>query len=137
MSEAREGGCQCGAVRYRVAGEPLALAACHCTECQRQSGSAFGMSLVVKREDFEILSGELRSFTRSSDSGRPLHCHFCPGCGCRIYHDPAYMDGVVNVRAGTLDETAGLEPTVHVWTKSKQRWVLIPPDAKTKEANPV
>lgn len=137
MSEAREGGCQCGAVRYRVRGEPLALAACHCTECQRQTGSAFGMSLVVKRADFEILSGELRRFTRTAESGRPLHCHFCPDCGCRIYHEPTFTDAVVNVKAGTLDDPRGLEPSVHVWTKSKQRWVPIPPDAKTLETNPI
>ena len=88
MAEQREGGCQCGGIRYRIEAEPVALVACHCTECQRQSGSAFGMSLLVPRDGFR-LSGTPKRFTRSSDSGRPVDCFFCPDCGTRIYHLPA------------------------------------------------
>jgi hypothetical protein len=81
-----EGGCQCGAVRYRLVGEPLDLYACHCRECQRQSGSAFGMSLIVPADAFRLLSGELASFTRTCDSGGTLECSFCRSCGTRIHH---------------------------------------------------
>jgi len=119
----REGGCQCGAVRYRIQGEALALAICHCTECQRQSGSAFGMSLITRKQDFTLLRGELKRFTRSSDSGRPVICAFCPECGTRIHHEPAYLEGVVNVKPGTLDDTSWLKPTIQGWTASKQPWL--------------
>ena len=83
----REGGCQCGRVRYRIEGEPVILGICHCSECQRQSGSAFGMSMVIPKPQFTLLQGELKSFTRSSESGRPVTCCFCPECGTRIYHE--------------------------------------------------
>ncbi len=136
MSEACEGGCQCGAVRYRIRGEPLALGVCHCTECQRQSGSAFGMSLVVRKEDFELASGELRDFTRTSDSGRPVRCAFCPTCGTRIFHEPRYLEGVLNVKPGTLDDTSGLAPTLQIWTSRKQGWVVLREDVQRFEKQP-
>jgi len=137
MAESREGGCQCGSVRYRIGSAPLALSVCHCKECQRQSGSAFGMSLVVRKEDFDLLQGELRDFTRDSESGRPVRCAFCPGCGTRIYHEPTFMKGVLNVKPGTLDETSALEPTLQVWTRSKQAWVVVPDRVKSFEKQPV
>ena len=131
MMRSMEGGCQCGKVRYRIDGEPLNLAVCHCTECQRQSGSAFGMSLAVKSESFRLLSGELRRFTTLCDSGRTKDCTFCPGCGTRIYHQ--VVDEVLVVKAGTLDDTSWLNPSAHYWTKRKQPWVLIPPGVRCIE----
>ena len=127
MGAAMEGGCQCRKVRYRLEGEPLGLTVCHCTECQRQSGSAFGMSLAVPRSAFRLLSGELKTFTTVCDSGRNKECAFCPGCGTRIYHQgPAAM----SIKAGTLDDTSRLEPAAHYWTKRKQPWVAIPDGAR-------
>jgi hypothetical protein len=123
MEKSREGGCQCGAVRYRLDGEPVLLGVCHCRECQRQSGSAFGMSLIMSKEHFTLLRGTLKRFTRSSDSGRPLICSFCPECGTRIHHEPAYLEGVINVKPGTLDDTSWLKPIGQAWTASKQPWV--------------
>jgi hypothetical protein len=122
-AQVREGGCQCGRVRYRVEGEPLILGICHCTECQRQSGSAFGMSMVTPKAQFTLLQGELKTFTRSSDSGRPVICAFCPECGTRIYHVPSYLQGVVNVKPGTLDDTSFIKPAGQGWTSSKQGWI--------------
>ena len=137
MANAREGGCQCGAVRYRINGEPIMLVVCHCTECQRQSGSAFGMSLSVRKADFELLRGTLSSFERSSDSGRKVGAAFCPACGVRIYHEPERLGGVaINVRAGTLDDPSGLTPSAHVWTSSKRPWVVIPEGVATFERQP-
>lgn len=121
----RSGGCQCGRVRYRLSAQPLLLVACHCQECQRQSGSAFGMSLMVPESGFSVL-GELKLFERSSDSGRPLRCFFCPECGTRIYHQPSYAGGVINIKAGTLDDTSWLRPQMHAWVSKQQPWVVIP-----------
>lgn len=110
------------------------LVACHCKECQRQSGSAFGLSLIVPQEGVAF-DGELSMFERSSESGRPLKCFFCPACGTRIYHQPSYGP-VVNVRAGTLDDTSGLEPKMHAWVRSKQPWFKIPEGVPTFEKQP-
>ena len=132
----QEGGCQCGAVRYRIEADPIALAICHCTDCQRQSGSAFGMSLIVPRQALVVVRGEPRSFTRPSDSGRPVECLFCAACGTRLFHRPSVMPETVNVKPGTLDDTSGLTPTLHVWTASKQPWVTIPEGVLTFEGQP-
>ena len=126
-----EGGCQCGSVRYRVEGEPLSLAVCHCTECQRQSGSAFGMSLAVPSDAFRLLAGALKTFTTGCDSGRTKRCAFCPDCGTRIYHQ--VVEAVLSIKPGTLDDTSWLNPAAHYWTKRKQPWVPIPDGVRCVE----
>jgi hypothetical protein len=136
MSESREGGCQCGAVRYRFEGEPISLAVCHCTECKRQSGSSFGMSLTVRKEDFRLLQGELKTFTRKADSGRDVACAFCPECGTRIYHAPRYREGAINIKPGTFDDTSFLRPTIQVWTVRRHDWVQLPADWIAFERQP-
>ena len=123
MESPMEGGCQCGTVRYRVEGTPLGLAICHCSGCQRQSGSAFGMSLAVPPDAFRLLSGELKTFTTPCDSGRTKECAFCPACGTRIHHRG---EADLSIKAGTLDDTSALRPDAHYWTDRKQSWVPIP-----------
>ena len=132
----RTGGCQCGRVRYRIVGAPLVLAVCHCTECQRHSGSAFGMSMFMKREQLVIESGTLKCFERSSDSGRPVRNHFCPECGTRIYTEPTRAPGMANLKPGTLDETTDLKPGLHAWTRSRQTWFALPPGVHQEEGQP-
>ena len=136
MDDPRDGGCQCGAVRYRVEGKPITLSVCHCTECQRQSGSAFGMSLIVPKGSFRLLSGAPKTFTRKAESGRTVDCAFCPDCGTRIYHRATYLKDTVNVKPGTLDDTSGLAPAIHVWTKEKQAWVSIPEGVRCFDGQP-
>jgi hypothetical protein len=111
-------------VRYRLEGDPLGLAVCHCSECQRQSGSAFGMSLSVPRDRFQLLCGELKTFTTRCDSGRTKTCAFCPDCGTRIHHQGE--DSVLSLKPGTLDDTSWLEPDSHFWTKRQQSWLTLP-----------
>jgi hypothetical protein len=122
MPQALVGDCQCGEVRYRLESEPLELTVCHCRECQRQSGSAFGMSLAIPAEAFKLLSGSLRFFEVVCDSGRTKSCAFCPNCGTRIYHR---TEAGISIKAGTLDDTSRLRPTAHYWTGRKQPWVAI------------
>lgn len=130
------GGCQCGAIRYEFSNEPIMLTACHCRECQRQSGSAFGLSLIVSESNFRIVNGELAVYERSAESGRTVRCTFCRDCGNRIYHQLNMGAPVVNVKAGTLDDTSALKPAVHLWTREKQPWVHIPEGALSFEAQP-
>jgi hypothetical protein len=136
MTRSMDGGCQCGALRYRIEGEPVALAVCHCSECQRGSGSAFGMSLVVPRGAFRMLAGEPKIWTRSSDSGRAVRCAFCAECGVRIYHQPERMPDTLNVKPGTLDDRSWLAPSAHVWLRSKQPWVPIPDGVRRVDGQP-
>ena len=136
MNESREGGCQCGAVRYRFEGEPISLAVCHCTECQRQSGSAFGMSLTVRKEDFHLLQGTLKTFDRKADTGRIVTCAFCPECGTRIYHAPHYRTDAINIKPGTFDDTSFLQPKYEVWTKRKHAWVDLLGEVVSFEGQP-
>ncbi len=119
------GGCQCGSVRYALTGEPLRLIACHCKECQRQSGSAFGMSMLVKRDSLAV-TGSTKQFTRIADSGNPNTGVFCPECGVRIFNIPGYADDLVVLKPGTLDDTSWLRPNWFMWMKSAQGWVRVP-----------
>jgi hypothetical protein len=136
MTTTYTGGCQCGDIRYEITGEPRMLVACHCTDCQRQSGSAFGMSLVVAESDFRILQGEVKTSSSRSAAGRAKLGAFCPRCGTRIYHKPEWRRASVSVKPGTLDDTRWLNPDMHIWTSSKQRWVVIPEGVECHERQP-
>ncbi|MBR9826435.1 MAG: GFA family protein [Alphaproteobacteria bacterium] len=122
MTFPREGGCQCGAVRYAVTVEPTALYCCHCTNCQSQGGSAFAMSMLVPRSGFAFIKGEPKAFHFVADSGKRKIGWYCPECGGRLMHDTEGRDSVT-VRAGTLDGAQDLAPVGHIWTRSAQAWM--------------
>ncbi len=117
-----EGGCQCGAVRYRLRREALVVYACHCRECQKQSASAFGLSVPFSREELEIV-GELASWRRPTDSGSFTTCWYCPACGVRVYHVSDRNPDGGTIKGGTLDDTSMLKPRFHIWTSRKQPWL--------------
>ena len=109
------GGCICRALRYRITGEPLTLYTCHCTDCQRQGGSAFGMSMTLLKTQFELLSGTPRVFTKTfPDDGRQKFTHFCGDCGTRLWTDFTKSTHVINVRPGTLDDTLAHADRTHL-----------------------
>ncbi len=124
-NEVLTGGCQCGKVRYELAGKIHRLNVCHCTDCQRQSGSSFGLSLVVPTSTFRLTCGELKTFELTADSGRSKTCAFCPDCGVRIYNQTSAIN---SIKAGTLDDTSWLRPDAHYWTRSKQNWLSLDAD---------
>ena len=130
------GGCQCGACRYAITVMPLTAYVCHCTECRRQSASAFGMSMPVPREGFVVTRGAPREWQRTAASGRLVACAFCADCGTRLYHRPLRNDAVVNVKPGTLDDPQWLRPVGHLWTESALPWVAIPAGALTYNGQP-
>jgi hypothetical protein len=136
MARKLTGGCQCGKIRYEITGTPKALVVCHCTDCQRQSGSAFGMTLPVNEADFRMTKGEVKTYASTSAAGRGKLGAFCPDCGTRIYHKPEWRKGTVSVKPGTLDDTSWLKPETHLWTSSKQGWVAIPEGVKTFDRQP-
>ena len=130
-----KGGCQCGAVRYRLSGVPVVFYHCHCTECQKQSSSAFGESVRVKRSEF-LCEGVTKAFTRPAESGHHLEGQFCPECGVRVYHQRVGMDETLNIKGGTFDDASWLQPAGHIWTRSKQAGTVIPEGALTYETMP-
>jgi hypothetical protein len=132
MTAPYTGGCQCGSVRYVVTKEPIRLLACHCKECQRQSGSAFGMSMPVRKDNLTV-TGLTKKFTRVADSGNEVTGVFCPECGVRIYHVLKSAPDVASIKPGTLDNTRWLRPGVFIWMKSAQTWFPVPDDVKALE----
>lgn len=136
MTFERDGGCQCGAVRYRIHAKPVAVRLCHCTFCQRQSGSAFSMSMMIPDGAFVVLQGELKTWCRSSDAGREVVTTFCPECGTRITGRSEVYQGFVNVRPGTLDDRSWLQPTDSYWMSEKQPWVSLPDGIREHQAQP-
>jgi hypothetical protein len=130
------GGCQCGQVRYSAPEEPLALYVCHCTECRKQSSSAFGLSFAVPRSDLVLLRGETSFWSRPTASGHRLECAFCANCGSRLWHQSSGSPATLNIKGGSLDTAVDLGPAIHIWTSSKLQGVVIPPDAKTFPGEP-
>jgi hypothetical protein len=133
------GGCQCGAVRYEIAAAPLSVYACHCRDCQRQTGAAFALSMVVPRAAIRITQGTPHRWLRPGSetaSGTPSDCLFCGACGARLYHLPSRNPEVAVVKPGTLDDTRWLAPVGHIWTESAQPWVAIPAGGVTFPRQP-
>src|SRR5579859_852049 len=127
MSDLPEGGCSCGAVRYRLASEPMFVHCCHCLNCQRQTGSAFVINLLIEADRIELLAGEPQVVEVPRDPGAPgpQRISRCRDCQVAVYSEYGRPE-VLFVRGGTLDEPRGVEPDVHIFTKSKVGWVTLP-----------
>ena len=122
---ALEGGCSCGAVRYRLASEPLFVHCCHCLNCQRQTGSAFVLNILIEADRVELAGREPQSIAVPRDDGSLQEIFRCPQCRVALYSH--YTHPTVSfVRAGTLDEPASVSPDVHIFTRSKLPWVTLP-----------
>lgn len=120
-----EGGCNCGAVRYRAEGDPIVVAQCHCRNCQRQSGSAFSVNLLFKGDSVSA-EGELTTYDDSDTfSGNSVLRKFCGRCGSPIFSEPTDGKGLMIVKAGTLDDPSAFVPTVSVWTSTALPWVTL------------
>ena len=122
-----DGGCQCGNIRYRLKAKAEMLYVCHCSDCQKQSASAFGMSLIMAPGQVEFVRGaeRLRHWDTRGDDGAVKRCHFCPDCGTRVMHGSDDPDDEISIKAGTLDDTRDLHPRAHIWLRSAQPWVSI------------
>jgi hypothetical protein len=128
MREMR-GGCLCGQVRYAANAEPSLVAVCHCKICQRQAGSAFTVVVGVPKSAISI-QGQLKTFNDTGDSGQPVRRNFCLECGSPITSEVAIMPDIACIKAGTLDDTSWLDPKMHVYCDSAQRWTPIPVDSQ-------
>ena len=122
-----EGGCTCRAVRYRMTVRPLFVHCCHCSWCQRETGASFALNAMIEADRVELLSGEPEVVLTPSASGAGQRIARCPSCRVALWSNYAGSGEKVRfVRVGTLDEPARLPPDVHIFTASKQPWVVLP-----------
>ena len=131
-----EGGCLCGSVRYDLRAEPLTLYACHCTDCQRHFGTAYGLSMIVLRDAIEILKGEPSTYVVPLEDGRTKRGRFCSRYGTRLWGEPVKVPQVASLRPGTLDHRSWFEPVGHIWVASAQPWVSIPEEVLSYRGQP-
>jgi hypothetical protein len=125
MSVEREGGCSCGAVRYRLASDPLFVHCCHCLNCQRQTGSAFVINLLIEAGRIELLAGDPVPVDVPRGDTQKQRIFRCPSCQVALFS--RYTSSKLRfVRAGTLDDPSRVEPDVHIFTRSKVPWVTLP-----------
>ena len=130
------GGCLCGHMRYQVSELPRLVYTCHCTDCQHITGSAFSMAFVVGRDGFRVDGAMPRELASIADSGRVKVRCLCPDCGCWVYSLARPDNGLRRVRAGTLDDTSRLCPSMHFWTRNKQPWLTLPAGGVVYETQP-
>jgi hypothetical protein len=123
MTEALEGGCTCGAVRYRLVSAPMFVNCCHCTWCQRETGSAFVINAIVETSRLEVTRGETLAVATPTESGTPQVIHRCPSCHVALWSHYGPRTVSAFVRAGTLDQPSALKPDAHIFTRSKLPWV--------------
>ena len=123
MTTAITGGCLCGALRYAVSGQPVTHLVCHCTHCQKQTGSAFSTVFGVLEDQITMMRGGTRSYQDCGKSGRMVERHFCGTCGAPLFSKAEAAPGMLLVKAGSLDEAQIFVPAMHIWTRSKQAWV--------------
>ena len=125
MDARAQGGCSCGAVRYRLLSEPLFTHCCHCLNCQRQTGSAFVINLLIETDRVELVAGAPQPVDVPRDDGSTQRIFRCPTCQVAVYSQYGRPE-VRFVRAGTLDDPSHVAPDVHIFTRSKLSWIALP-----------
>jgi hypothetical protein len=125
MNITREGGCACGAVRYGLTSDPLFVHCCHCLNCQRQTGSAFVINLLIEADRVELLAGDPQPVDVPRDDGSRQTIWRCPACQVAVFSNYGRPE-MRFVRGGTLDDPAAVAPDVHIFTRSKLPWVTLP-----------
>jgi len=123
-----DGGCTCRALRYRMTSAPLFVHCCHCRWCQRETGASFALNALIEADRVLVLSGEVDVVHTPSNSGKGQKIARCPSCRVAVWSNYAGAGAVLRfVRVGTLDEPDRLPPDIHIFTASKQPWVVLPP----------
>jgi hypothetical protein len=129
-----DGGCTCGAVRYRMTSKPMFVHCCHCRWCQRETGASFALNALIEADRVSLLKGEVEVVDTPSNSGKGQRIARCPKCHISLWSNYAGAgDAVRFIRVGTLDEPDRLPPDIHIFTSSKQPWVVLPSDTPAVE----
>ena len=140
LSGYQQGGCVCQNIRYRFSGTPLRVTICHCTWCQRRTGSAFGVELVVNKAQFELVAGVPAIYRHVSDgSGRWVDQHFCNNCGSNIGLTLEAVPAIRSIAIGSLDDQGWSElsrlESRHVFVRSARHWSVVPDDVEQYEVH--
>jgi hypothetical protein len=131
MDEKYEGGCTCREVRYRMHGKPMFVHCCHCTWCQRETGSAFALNALMESDRVEVTHGTPERVDTASNSGKGQVIARCPKCRVALWSNYGGIgDWFRFVRVGTLDEARRFPPDIHIFTSSRQPWVVLPEGAR-------
>ena len=136
MSEPMTGGCLCGAIRYEAAGEPVFALLCHCRDCQRQSGSAYGAGLRLPAAGFRVTAGDPKLYLKAADSGNTISRAFCGDCGTMVFLRVSARPDLVAIRAGTLDDPSVFRPEADIFVRSAQPWDHMDPDLPKHDTYP-
>jgi len=129
-----DGGCTCGAVRYRMTSKPMFVHCCHCRWCQRETGASFALNAIIETDRVVLLKGSPEVVNTPTKSGRGQKITRCPDCRIALWSNYAGSgDAVRFVRVGTLDEPDRIPSDIHIFTASKQPWVVTPPRARAVE----
>src|SRR3989442_7587254 len=129
-----EGGCTCRSLRYRMTTKPMFVHCCHCRWCKRETGSSFALNALIEADRVELLQGEVEVVHTPSNSGKGQKIARCPSCRIAVWSNYGGAGDVVRfVRVGTLDEPDRLPPDIHIFTSTKQPWVVLPPDTPAVE----
>jgi hypothetical protein len=125
-----EGGCFCGKVRYSAEAEPIFAGVCHCRSCQKITGTSYSVVVAIPAPALTV-TGDLKVYDSVGDSGKATHSGFCPNCGSPVTDTADVMEGVVMLRAGTMDDQSWLKPTMEIYCDSKMPWVSLGGDLKS------
>lgn len=136
MTTPLTGGCMCGAIRYTLSVPVTELRACHCTTCQKGSGTQGSVNAVIPASAFKLTQGTLKRYESLADSGRTLYRDFCGDCGSPIYSQRATALDTLVVRAGSLDDAGDMKITANIWTRSARPWAYIDPASKQLPGQP-
>jgi len=129
--ETFEGGCTCRQVRYRMTSRPMFVHCCHCSWCQRETGSAFAVNAMIEADRVELLAGQPEMINTPSASGKGQKIWRCPNCRVAVWSNYSGSGEKVHfVRVGSLDEPTKLPPDIHIFTSTKQPWVALPDNGK-------
>lgn len=131
----REAACACGQLRIRTRDEPRIVSSCHCLDCQRRTGSLFGVNAFFAREQV-VVDGACNTFRRQADSGAWLAFRFCPKCGSTVFWENERLPDIVSVAVGAFADPQFPPPVRTVWTRSKHHWLEFPPDMPAHPENP-
>ena len=133
MPEICDGQCFCGSIRYRLHSRPMFVHCCHCSDCQRQTGSAFAINALIEADRVELLAGRPVVVSLSTDSGHPHDVYRCEACQSPLWSDYGRRGWLYFVRVATLDKPGAFVPDVHIYTRTKLPWVVLPEGAKVFE----
>lgn len=132
----RKGSCNCGACTYTIAPTEEKAVMCHCSNCQKQSSSAFGAVIVVPADKVTLTSGSLKKWSRKADSGNTVDCFFCDTCGSRVWHGDIATEAMLKVRAGTLEDPIDYSKAIQLWTSNAAPGIVIPEGVPAFPQNP-